>query len=131
MIEFYKRCWQVFLPLFAVFSLGSLQAFYYLNEYSHQWAVIVSLVIVAIICLIIGLIGFINTLKDAQKKERKAKVAKNHEALKEAFKRLHPEWTDEQLEIAATGSPAGPPLDDEDHWMSPREAYDKSCRKKK
>ncbi|GAG31963.1 unnamed protein product, partial [marine sediment metagenome] len=28
---------------------------------------------------------------------------KDHEALKESFKKMHPEWTDEMVETAVTG----------------------------
>lgn len=103
MIELYKRCWQVFLPLFAIFLIGILQVFYYLDEYKYQGVVIAILLILAVICLIIGITAFVYAIKDARRKDRESKAAKDREALKESFRRMHPEWTDEQLEIATRG----------------------------
>lgn len=138
MLEFYKRCWHIFLPLFGVIVVGIIPTIYYLDGKSYQRVVIIILLTLAIICLIIGLIGFIKAFRYARKeevgiieKDRKAKAVKNREALKESFKRLHPEWSDEQVEIAATDSPPAPLVEGEDEWMSPREAYRKSCRKNK
>ena len=103
MLDLYKRCWQVFLPLFALFLVGGLQAFYYLDEYKYQWVVIAILLILAVICLIIGITAFVYAIRDARRKDRESKAAKDHEALKESFRRMHPEWTDAQVEIAARG----------------------------
>jgi len=103
MLELHKRCWQVFFPLFAVFLLGGLQVFYYLGEYKYQELIIVVLFILAVICLIIGINAFVYDIKDARRKEREYEAKKMHEALKESFKKAHPEWTDEQAEIAARG----------------------------
>ena len=41
--------------------------------------------------------------EDARRKDRESKAAKDHEALKEAFRRANPEWTEAQVEIAAKG----------------------------
>jgi uncharacterized membrane protein len=125
MIEFYKRCWHVFLPLFGIFVIGIIPAIHYLDGKRYQWDVIIVLIILAIIFLIIGLIGFIKAFKYARKEERETQATKNHEALKESFRRLHPEWTEEQVEIAATGTPSALPIEGEEEWMSPKEAYRK------
>ena len=103
MLELYKRCWQVFLSLFAIFLVGGLQAFYFLDEYKYQWVVIAILLILAVICLIIGITAFVYAIKDARRKDRESKAAKVHEALKESFREMHPEWTEAQVEIAAKG----------------------------
>ncbi len=103
MLELYKRCWQVFLPLFTLFLISGLQAFYYLDEYKYQWVIITILLILAVICLIIGITAFVYTFKDARRKGRESKAAKDYEALKESIRRVNPEWTEEQLEIATKG----------------------------
>jgi len=137
MIEFYKRWWQVFLPLFAVFGLGSLQAFYYLDKCSYQWIVITVLFILAIICLIIGIIGFIKVFRDACREEREKKREATHKALIESFKTLYikqgksVEESQKLAELAAADIPSAPPIEGEEEWLSPREAFKKLCRKRK
>jgi predicted histidine transporter YuiF (NhaC family) len=137
MLDFYKRCWHIFLPLFGVFVIGIISAIYYLNGKSYQWDVIIAVLILAIICLIVGLIGFIRAFRYARKEEREAKVAKTYESLKESFKTLYikegksPEEAQKLAEIAATNIPLAPPVEGEEEWVSPREAYKKSCRKGK
>lgn len=103
MLEFYKRCWQVFLPLFAIFLVGGLQALFYLEKYEYQWVIIAILLILAVICLIIGIFALVSAVKDGLRKDRESKATKDYEALKESFRRSHPEWTEDQLEIATRG----------------------------
>ena len=103
MLDIYKRCWQVFLPLFAIFLVGGLQAFYFLDEYKYQWVVIAILLILAVICLIIGISALVYAIKDGLRRDRESKVMKDYETLKESFRRMHLEWTEEQLEIATRG----------------------------
>ncbi len=59
--------------------------------------------ILASIFLMIFLIGLYYDYQDARRKVREAKAAKDYDALKESFRRMHPEWTEEQLEIATRG----------------------------
>ena len=92
MLELSKRCWQVFLLLFALFLLGGLQVFYYLDEYTYQGVIIAILLILAVIYLIIGIAALVYDFKDARRKDREPKAAKVHEVLKESFKNVHPEW---------------------------------------
>jgi hypothetical protein len=67
MIEFYKRCWVVFLPLFSVLLLGAIQTWIMLEKYRDIATFI--LLISAGICLIIGIVAFICDFGDARKKE--------------------------------------------------------------
>jgi len=101
MLDIYKRCWQAFFPLFAVFLLGALQSYIFLEDY--QIPVTITLLILAVICLIIGITAFVFAIKDGRRKDRESKAVKDYEALKESFRRMHPEWTEEQLEIATRG----------------------------
>ncbi len=104
MLEFYKRYGHVFLTIFAIFLVGGLQAFYYLEKYEYQWVVIAVLLTLAVIFLVFGIFALVSAVKDARRKDRESKAAKDHEALKESFRRMHPEWTEAQVEIAAKGS---------------------------
>lgn len=124
MLDFYRRCWHIFLPLSVLLGLGSLQAFYYLKEYACQWGIIITLIILATIFFVMGCIGCIKAFQYARKEERETKAAKDkedreaktirdYEALKESFRRVHPEWTEEQLEIATRGRPSTPPIEEE------------------
>ena len=103
MLELYKRCWQVFLPLFALFLISGLQAFYYLDEYKYQWVIIAILLTLAVICLIVGITALIYAIKDGFRKDRESKAVKDYETLNESFRAMHPEWTEDQLEIATRG----------------------------
>ena len=104
MLEFYKRYGHVFLTMFAVFLVSGLQAVYFLEKYEYQWVVIAILLTLTVICLIVGIFALRHAIKDARRKDRESKAAKDHEALKESFRRMHPEWTEAQVEIAAKGS---------------------------
>jgi len=74
MIELYKRCWQIFYPLFAVFLLGSLQAYIYLNNNPHQCLIIVILLLLSALAFIIATFAFVTDFRDAKKKERESKT---------------------------------------------------------
>ena len=87
----------------AIFLVGGLQAFYYLEKYEYQWVVIAVLLTLAVIFLVFGIFALVSAVKDARRKDRESKAAKDHEALKESFRRMHPEWTEAQVEIAAKG----------------------------
>jgi hypothetical protein len=93
--------------------------------------------VLAGVCFVILIIALIYDVKDGRKKDRETKVAKSHEALKESFKTFYiregksPEEAQKLAEIAATGTPPAPPIEGEDEWISPREAYKESCGKKK
>ena len=128
MLEVYKWLWRVFFPISATFLLIALQSFIYLRDYRLLVSVI--LLILAIVCFLIGIIALIYHIKDGRRRDKEEKRKADHQALVESFMRTG--MTKERAEIAATGR-TGPyqPIDGEDEWMSPREAYNKSCRKKK
>ncbi len=85
----------------AIFLVGGLQAFYYLEKYEYQWVVIAVLLTLAVIFLVFGIFALVSAVKDARRKDRESKAAKVHEVLKESLKNVCPEWMDEQVEIAA------------------------------
>ena len=96
--------------------------------------IVIFMSILAIICFTFFIIPFVYDIKDGRRKDRETKAAKDHEALKQCFRRINPEWTEEQVEIAATGDKKPyRPVDslDDDGWTTPREAYKKSRPKKK
>ena len=101
MLDIYKRCWQVFIPAFVVLLGLSLNASIWLKDYRVLIATI--FLTLAVICLIIGITAFVFAIKDGRRKDRESKAVKDYEALKESFRRMHPEWTEEQLEIATRG----------------------------
>jgi len=101
MLELHKRCWQVFIPAFVVLLGLSLNAYIWLIDYRVLSTTI--LLTLAIICLIIGITAFVYDIKDARRQKREAKAVEHYEALKESFRKLHPEWTEEQLKIATRG----------------------------
>lgn len=101
MLELNKRCWQVFIPAFVVLLGLSLNAYIWLIDYRVLITII--LLTLAIICLIIGITAFVYDIKDARRQKREAKAVKDYEDLKESFRKLHPEWTEEQLELATRG----------------------------
>lgn len=72
MIELYKRCWQVFFPLFGLFTLGSLQSYIYLFLEGRPYGCLISIIlaVMAVICLLIGIIAFIFDVKDSRRKDR-------------------------------------------------------------
>jgi len=130
-----KRWGPHFLTAFAAFVVGTVPILILLKD---SPCLMVTLIIIfsilAIICLVLAIIALFYELSDVCRRNREKKQVDSHKALAESFRRLHPEWTDEQVEIAATGD-TGPylPVDglDDDGWITPREAYKKSCRKKK
>lgn len=96
MLDFYRRVWRAFFvatPVWvgvAYVSKDSLVAF-------------IILLIIAFICFVVALIGLYFDYQDGRRKARETKAAKDYDALKESFRRAHPEWTDEQVEIATRG----------------------------
>jgi hypothetical protein len=135
MLEFSKRWGPYFLTASAAFAVGTAPVLIFLND---SPCLMLTLTIIfstlAVICLIFAIIALFYDLRDVCRRNREKKREASHKALAESFKRAHPEWTPEQVEIAATGrtEPYQPiDGDDEDEWISPREAYNKSCRKRK
>ena len=96
MLDFYRRLWQAFFVAVPVWV-----GIAYLFKDYH--VVFIILLILALICLIVALIGLYYDYLDARKKVKQEKIDADRKALREAFKRMHPEWTDKQLDIAVNG----------------------------
>jgi len=125
MLDFYKRAWQAFLAAF----VGSMAVASYLIQNYRSGAII--MFTLALIFLVIFLAGLYHDYRDARKKAQQEKEEAIHKALVESFKRLG--LTDEQAEIAAIGrTEPYLPVDglDDNGWVTPKEGYDKSRRKK-
>jgi hypothetical protein len=73
MLEFSKRCWQVFFPLFAAFLLGSLQSLIWLNGKWYQNLISISLAFLALVALVIAIIAFVYDIRDIRKKDKEQK----------------------------------------------------------
>ncbi len=101
MLEIYKRSWQVFFSLFGIFLLLALQSYIFLEDY--QIPVTITLLILAVICLIIGIIAFVYDIKDGRQKDKERKRDEVRKALREAVKRLNPEYTEKQIDTWING----------------------------
>ena len=60
--------------------------------------VFISLLILAFICFVVALIGLNLDWRDAFQKEKERKKDEVRKALREAVKRLNPEYTEEQID---------------------------------
>jgi hypothetical protein len=96
MLDFYRRTWQVFFGLFGALLLGAIQIVVWLNDQWYMPLMAISVSILALICLMMALIGYINDYRDARRKEIR-------KALREAVKRLNPEYTEEQIDWWVNG----------------------------
>jgi len=123
MLEFAKRWGPYFLTASAAFAVGTAPVLIFLKD---SPCLMLTLTIIfstlAVICFIFAIIALFYDLRDVCRRNREKKREDSHKALAESFKRLHPEWTEEQVEIAATGEPAGPHVDglDDDGWITIR-----------
>jgi len=129
MIEVLRRWGPQFLTAFIALVI-SIVTVSILAEGDYVITVVRFLAALAIICFAILITALIYDIRDGRRKDREAKATRDYEALKKSFRRAHPEWTDEQLEIATIGRPYTPPIEGEEEWMSPMEAYKKSMAKK-
>jgi uncharacterized membrane protein len=136
MLELCKRWGPQFLVAFAALAAGGAAIPIWLHgEWQYFTAILLGSL--SLICLIAAIIALVYDIKDGRRKDREAKATKNYEALKESFKTLYIkegkslEEAQKLAEIAATGTPPAPPIEGEEEWMSPREAYRKSRQKKK
>ena len=73
MLELSKRCWQVFLPLFAVFLLGSLQSPIWLNGKWYQNLFTILLASLALVAFVIAVIALFHDIRDTLKKDKEHK----------------------------------------------------------
>ena len=103
MLDFCRRRWKAFFAGFLT-SLGlCIQVIIVLSDKWYMNALAISLGVLALICLIVALIGVYYDCQDFRREAKKIKADKMHKELVESFKRMNPEWTDEQAEIAARG----------------------------
>ena len=83
MLELYKRSWQVFFPLFAVFICASVQLLIYFPSWlslkDYKIIILFILLFFALICLVIGIITFVYDIRDARRKDKKAKAPSAYE----------------------------------------------------
>jgi uncharacterized membrane protein len=129
MLEFSKRWGPYFFTAFIALALGIVQVFIFLKDSPCLMRNLgIMLSILALICFILTMLALFYDLMDICRKNRDKKREDSHKALVESFMKTG--MSRERAEIAATGRPAGPPIDglDEDGWSSPREAYNKSHR---
>lgn len=96
MLDFVRRLWQAFFV--AVPAWVGIA--YLLKDYRVAFII---LLIIASICFVVALIGLYYDYLDARKKAKQEKREASRKALRESFKRMHPEWTDKQLDIAVNG----------------------------
>src|SRR4030042_5136087 len=91
MLDFYRRAWRAFLAAF-IGSVGVAAGL--IKDYSTGSRV---MFIVASIFLIVFLIGLCYDYQDARKKAKQERVNADREALYQSVRRLHPEYTEEQV----------------------------------
>lgn len=105
MSDLAKRWGPAFFVTFPVLLGLSLTALYlYLKDFNlYQYIIFILLAALALFCLTLAIMALIYDIKEARRKDRDFDAAKEYEALKESFRRMHPEWTDEQVEIASRG----------------------------
>lgn len=97
MLDFYRRAWRAFLGAF-VGSMGIAAGL--IKDYSIGSRV---MFIVASIFLIVFLIGLYYDYRDARKKAKQERVNADREELCRAVRRLHPEYTEEQIKWFVDG----------------------------
>lgn len=90
----------ILFPLWCLFAFGSSKL-YFLEDY--QIPVTITLLILAVICLIIGIIAFVYYIKDGRQKDKERKRDEDRKALREAVKRLNPEYTEKQIDTWING----------------------------
>ncbi|MDD5038196.1 MAG: hypothetical protein PHN78_02640 [Dehalococcoidales bacterium] len=91
-----------------------------INTQASPWyltTLLVASILAGVICLVTGVIYLWQYKKES-----------SHKALVQSFKRLG--LTDKQAEDAAMDNPPSPPIEGEEEWVSPREAYKKHKKNK-
>jgi 1,4-dihydroxy-2-naphthoate octaprenyltransferase len=89
-LDFYRRVWQAFLAAF-IGSAG-IAAFLF-KDYRVAFFI---MLIIAIICLVVTLIGLYFDYRDARR-------GADRKALREAVRRLNPEYTEKQIDTWING----------------------------
>ena len=109
------------------------------NPNLEHWSIklLLGLLIVAGIgAIVTGIIWAVQSYRNRHRENREAKVVRDYEALRESFKALYikegksPEEAQKLAEFAAADSPPAPPIEGEEEWMSPREAYKNHIKKR-
>ena len=90
MLDFYRRIWQAFLV-----ASPAWVGIAYLFKDCHVAFII--LLITAFICFVVALIGLYYDYRDARKKKKEEKGEADKIALAESARRMHPEYTEEQI----------------------------------
>jgi len=91
MLGFYQRLWRVFFAT----TPGWVAVAYLFRYYPIPFK---SFLIVALICFVVGLIGLYRDCTDSRQKDKEQKKVEVRRALREAVKRLNPEYTEEQID---------------------------------
>ena len=90
MLGFYRRIWRAFFiasPAWVVIA--------YLCKDCHVAFII--LLILAFICFVVALIGIYFDYRDGRKKDKEEEARKFKIAFAESVRRMHPEYTEEQI----------------------------------
>jgi hypothetical protein len=93
MLDFYRRLWRAFLAAF-IGSMGVAAILIQINPTGSR-----IMFIVASIFFVLFLVGLYYDYRDARKKAKEEKREVDRKALREAVKRLNPEYTDEQIDM--------------------------------
>lgn len=96
MLGFYRHLWQAFF-------IGSPALAGIAWLFKDYPLVFIILLILASICFVIALIGLYCDYKDARQKSEEKKRNEIRKALREAVKRLNPEYTEEQIDTWMNG----------------------------
>ena len=79
MLDFYKRIWQIFIPVFGALLVGVVGTIIWLDDRWYMPLMAITLTAIAIIFLAFGLISLINDFKDSRRREKEAKAPSVYE----------------------------------------------------
>jgi hypothetical protein len=79
MLELARRLWSIFIPAFAVLTVGGFAPFYYLEGDSYKLLIAIILWSLAFVCLVIAVIALWYDIADTIKKHREANAPSIYE----------------------------------------------------
>ena len=98
MLEFYKRHGRAFLTIGTGFLISGIQVLCFLGEHEYQRVVIAVLFTLGVVFFVFGGRAVLYDYKDSRQKDEEQKRVEVRKALREAVKRLNPEYTEEQID---------------------------------